>query len=76
MNWKKVMLIAQDIGQKHELENLANTDGLTGLYNERYLTPYCIKRNFKSSLSYFSIWIWTILNLLMTPMVMTWEISF
>ncbi len=34
----KVMLVAQDIGMKHELENLANTDGLTGLFNERYFT--------------------------------------
>lgn len=34
----KVMLIVQDIGTKHELENLANTDGLTGLFNERYFT--------------------------------------
>lgn len=33
----KVLLISQDVGQKHELENLANTDPLTGLYNERYL---------------------------------------
>ncbi len=31
----KVMLIAQDIGRRYELENLANTDGLTGLFNER-----------------------------------------
>ena len=43
VEWKgsvlsKVMLIAQDIGQKHELEKLANTDALTGLYNERYLS--------------------------------------
>lgn len=30
-----VMLIAQDIGKRYELENLANTDGLTGLFNER-----------------------------------------
>ena len=33
---EKVMLITQDIGQKHALENLANTDGPTGLFNERY----------------------------------------
>ncbi len=33
-----VMLIAQDIGQKVELENMANTDGLTGLFNERYFS--------------------------------------
>ena len=42
----KVMLIAQDIGQKHELEKLANTDALTGLYNERYLSER-LKRNGK-----------------------------
>lgn len=28
--------IVQDIGQKVELENMANTDSLTGLFNERY----------------------------------------
>lgn len=51
VEWKgsilsKVMLIAQDIGQKHELEKLANTDALTGLYNERYLAER-LKRNGK-----------------------------
>ena len=51
VEWKgsilsKVMLIAQDIGQKHELEKLANTDALTGLYNERYLSER-LKRNGK-----------------------------
>ena len=35
---QKVMMIAQDIGKRHELENLANTDGLTGLFNERYFS--------------------------------------
>ena len=35
---QKVMMIAQDIGKLHELENLANTDGLTGLFNERYFS--------------------------------------
>ena len=35
---EKVMCISQDIGEKHELETLANTDGLTGLFNERYFT--------------------------------------
>ena len=34
----KVMLVSMDIGQKIELENMANTDGLTGLFNERYFT--------------------------------------
>ncbi len=32
---EKVMMISQDIGKRYELENLANTDGLTGLFNER-----------------------------------------
>lgn len=35
---EKVMCISQDIGEKHDLETLANTDGLTGLFNERYFT--------------------------------------
>lgn len=35
---QKVMMIAQDICKRHELENLANTDGLTGLFNERYFS--------------------------------------
>ena len=35
---QKVMMIAQDIGKRHELENLANTDGLTGLFNKRYFS--------------------------------------
>lgn len=35
---QKVMMIAQDIGKRHELENLANTDSLTGLFNERYFS--------------------------------------
>lgn len=34
----QVMMIGQDVGQKVELENLANTDGLTGLYNEWYFS--------------------------------------
>ncbi len=33
----RVLLITQDVGQKYELENLANTDSLTNLFNERYL---------------------------------------
>ena len=32
------MQVVQDIGQKVELENMANTDGLTGLFNERYFS--------------------------------------
>ena len=32
------MCISQNIGEKHDLEILANTDGLTGLFNERYFT--------------------------------------
>ena len=35
---QKVMMISQDIGKRHELENLANTDGLTCLFNERYFS--------------------------------------
>ena len=35
---QKVMMISQDIGKRHELEKLANTDGLTGLFNERYFS--------------------------------------
>lgn len=41
---EKVMLITQDIGQKHALENLANTDGLTGLFNERYFNSILHKK--------------------------------
>lgn len=33
-----VMQVVQDIGQKIELENMANTDSLTGLFNERYFS--------------------------------------
>ena len=32
----KIILVTQDMGQQHELENLANTDALTGLFNKRY----------------------------------------
>lgn len=35
---EKVLLVALDVGQKKELEALANTDGLTGLFNERYFS--------------------------------------
>lgn len=73
---EKVMLITQDIGQKHALENLANTDGLTGLFNERYFNSILHKKELQKLPFILSIWIWTILNLLMTPMVMTWVISF
>ena len=34
----RAMFISQDIGQKVELANMANTDGLTGLFNERYFS--------------------------------------
>ena len=34
----EVMQIVQDIGQKVELETMANTDSLTGLFNERYFS--------------------------------------
>lgn len=33
-----VIQVVQDIGQKVELENMANTDSLTGLFNERYFS--------------------------------------
>ena len=33
-----VMQVVQDTGQKVELENMANTDSLTGLFNERYFS--------------------------------------
>ncbi len=32
----RALLIGQDIGLRKELENAANTDGLTGLFNNRY----------------------------------------
>ncbi len=38
----KIILVTQDMGQQHELENLANTDGLTGLFNKR-----CFERMMK-----------------------------
>lgn len=34
----QVVQVVQDIGQKVELENMANTDSLTGLFNERYFS--------------------------------------
>ena len=40
---QKVMMIAQDIGKRHELENLANTDRLTGLFNERYFSSVLLR---------------------------------
>lgn len=78
VEWKgsilsKVMLIAQDIGQKHELEKLANTDALTGLYNERYLSERLKEMESYAKNLPCSIWIWTGLSLLMTLMDMTWE---
>ena len=78
VEWKgsilsKVMLIAQDIGQKHELEKLANTDALTGLIMSVYFSER-LKRNGKlhKKILPCSIWIWTGLSLLMTLMDMTW----
>ena len=43
IEWKddaltKVVMIAQNVRQKYEYENMANTDPLTGLFNRRYLT--------------------------------------
>ncbi len=40
----KIMLIGQDIGEQHELENLANSDGLTGLFNERFFSTTLHKK--------------------------------
>lgn len=34
----RLLAISQDIGQRVELETMANTDGLTGLFNERYFS--------------------------------------
>lgn len=34
----EVMQVVQDIGQKVELEKMANTDSMTGLFNERYFS--------------------------------------
>lgn len=34
----EVMQVVQGIGQKVELENMANTDSMTGLFNERYFS--------------------------------------
>lgn len=45
---QKVMMIAQDIGKRHELENLANTDGLTGLFNERYFSSVLHRKEQKN----------------------------
>ena len=44
----KVMMISQDIGKRHELENLANTDGLTGLFNERYFSSVLHRKEKKN----------------------------
>ena len=43
IEWKddaltKVVMIAQNVLQRYEYENMANTDPLTGLFNRRYLT--------------------------------------
>lgn len=34
----RIMFITQDMGRQHELENLANTDSLTGLFNGRFFS--------------------------------------
>lgn len=43
LTWEKgvlsrIMFITQDMGRQHELENLANTDSLTGLFNGRFFS--------------------------------------
>lgn len=35
---ERLMFVSQDIGQRVELQTMANTDGLTGLFNERYFS--------------------------------------
>ena len=35
---RRLMFVSQDIGQRVELQTMANTDGLTGLFNERYFS--------------------------------------
>lgn len=37
-NLVRFLLIAQDNGQQVKMKNIANTDGLTGLFNERYFS--------------------------------------
>ncbi len=44
---EKIIMISQDLGEQHELENLANTDGLTGLFNERYFSSILHKKEIK-----------------------------
>ena len=34
----RLMFVSQDIGRRVELQTMANTDGLTGLFNERYFS--------------------------------------
>ena len=54
----KVMLISQDMGQQHELENLANTDALTELLNKRYfesMIKICLKKKKRFALIYLDL---------------------
>ena len=43
----RAMLIGQDIGLRKELESAANTDNLTGIFNERYFTRILTIKEFK-----------------------------
>lgn len=54
----RMMMISQDMGQQHMLENLANTDGLTELLNKRYFDMVLAgleKRNQKFALFYLDL---------------------
>lgn len=72
---EKVMCISQDIGEKHDLETLANTDGLTGLSMSAISRRCCRAKRKRSCPLFWCIWIWIISSPSMIPMGMRWEIS-
>ena len=45
----KIVLVSMDIGKRVELENLANRDGLTGLFNERYFSSVLFQKEKEKS---------------------------
>lgn len=52
----KIMMIVQDIGERVALENMANTDGLTGLFNGRHFgTVLQEKKKFPFVLFYLDL---------------------
>lgn len=53
----KIMIVSQDMGQQHELENLANTDALTGLFNKRYFEKMMEIRDENKNRMLCFIWI-------------------